>query len=590
MNCKILRCLAVAALAVLLPAICHAQAKRVALVIGNATYRSISPLHAPTLDAATIGQVLDKSHGFKVITGRNLGRAEMLRALTSFAREARGAESAVIYYSGHGVSSAARQNFLLPVDVPDMSQLDDVDLELGITAISVDEIVETLARTHANVQVLVVDACRDIPNGLPRFKSLPKGMAPAPMIESRNMLVVFATESGRLARDGTRDVPSPYAGALAQELGGPGASTALLTLLDRVALRVEALTGGMQRPMRYGNLRTDMCLTGRCSQDPIAAATPSPSDVHHFGSYTSRTGYTNIWTETAAGRSYDSTQLGGEKPVRLDDSSDGFGPSALAQPRSGTATCSAGDTGCTDSRPAITAQVDIAGNAIIGWTGVDVELVEHYVGHGTRGGFIKRILTGGARSAILADVHKNGGRFNLKLASASSSGEYFYIDCNADGRTQERLVGIRADCSYRDPSSGQLAGALVVSADQPGARSTAENSPGIRLGRMRVKSSLGEPVDATLELNLGEPLSLVDVRVRVVPVPGIGSLENDDFLAGITAKVVRTVDGRHAVEFKSATPVASPFIDLALEVTTPNAQFVRDYTLIFDPSSSRGKP
>jgi hypothetical protein len=265
------------AVAALVPLFAQAQSKRVALVVGNSSYSSISPLQGTRLDATTIADVLEKVHGFTVTRRADLSRTSMLRELNLFARAARDAETAVIYYSGHGVSSASRQNFLLPVDIPDMSTVDDVDTELSIAAISVDDVVDTIARTRARVQLLVLDACRDIPNGLPRSKSLPKGMAPAARVESRNLLIAFATESGHTARDGGRNRPSPYAEALAVELGSKGASTGLLTLLDNVAVRVERATSGAQRPTRYGNLRTDVCLVGSCSLTFAANALPKPA-------------------------------------------------------------------------------------------------------------------------------------------------------------------------------------------------------------------------------------------------------------------------------------------------------------------------
>jgi uncharacterized caspase-like protein len=257
-----------------------AQPKRVALIIGNAGYSALPRLSAPVRDANAIGDVLEKTHGYVVMRAHNLNRLDMFRTIERFVRSAKGADSVVIYYSGHGVATAQRQNLLLPVDTPDLSERDEIDGDLLRVSVTVDDVVEKLAQTRAAVQLLVIDACRDIPSGLPRSKSVFKGMAPA-HVESPNLLVSFATASGRTARDGVGASLSPYAEALASELRERGAATGLMQLLEDVAVRVEHVTAGRQTPMRYGNLRLNVCLTGICkvAATPLSSAAVPPALV-----------------------------------------------------------------------------------------------------------------------------------------------------------------------------------------------------------------------------------------------------------------------------------------------------------------------
>ncbi len=101
------------------------------------------------------------------------------------------------------------------------------------------------------------------------------------------------------------------------------------------------------------------------------------------------------------------------------------------------------------------------GNAVVSWRGLGpVSAVEHYVGHGKKGGFVKRIkLAAAASSVVLGDIAKNGGRFNLKMAD----GSYLHLECSDnDQATQPKFDGCHVDCSYIDPATGQPAGALEV--------------------------------------------------------------------------------------------------------------------------------
>lgn len=108
----------------------------------------------------------------------------------------------------------------------------------------------------------------------------------------------------------------------------------------------------------------------------------------------------------------------------------------------------------------ITATMDGSGNAVISWTEpLKVVRVQHYIGHGRKGGFIKDINVGAAKQVVLGDVAKNGGRFNV----VTDSGKFLHLECGGNSETtMPTFKGVKLDCSYTDPSSGQLVGALVV--------------------------------------------------------------------------------------------------------------------------------
>src|SRR5215467_10087059 len=91
--------------------------KRVALVVGNDGYRSLSPLHNPGLDARTLATILD-ANGFDVIKcdGQRPGCFDLTReglfdALDKLRERAEGAELALVFYSGQRSTAALQSDY-----------------------------------------------------------------------------------------------------------------------------------------------------------------------------------------------------------------------------------------------------------------------------------------------------------------------------------------------------------------------------------------------------------------------------------------------------------------------------------------------
>jgi hypothetical protein len=215
-----MRVLAVFALAVLLVSVAslpsHAE-KRVALVIGNAAYRSAPALANPKNDANDVAGTL-KRNGFEVIVGLDLDQLGMQDTVIRFARAVRDADVAMFYYSGHALQFGG-VNYLLPIDA---KLTDDSDLR---RLTRVDEIAADLQNARS-VRILVLDSCRDNPLaedlkrsiGASRGASLERGLAriDAP----QGMIVAYATQAGRTAADGT-DRNSPYTAAFLKYIDAP---------------------------------------------------------------------------------------------------------------------------------------------------------------------------------------------------------------------------------------------------------------------------------------------------------------------------------------------------------------------------------
>ncbi|RZS57115.1 SUMF1/EgtB/PvdO family nonheme iron enzyme [Sphaerotilus mobilis] len=236
-----------------------AAPKRVALLIGNADYQTENKLRNPVRDAELLAGVLkDKLRFSDVRIERNLGIAAMDRVIDDFIQLARGADSVVFYYSGHGMKRAAddRRNFLLPVDAS-VGRPGSLDVERQ--AVDAQRLRDRLKSLGARVTLLILDACRNGPVG---SKSGDKGLAR--MGGSNQLLVAYATEEDQVAADGS-GTNSPYARALALALQRP---EPLLQQLDWVADEVEKEVPG-QKPTRDGNLRATAWLGS-----PFAPVTP----------------------------------------------------------------------------------------------------------------------------------------------------------------------------------------------------------------------------------------------------------------------------------------------------------------------------
>jgi uncharacterized caspase-like protein len=92
-----------------------ADAKRVALVIGNDSYQNAQVLSNARSDAKAVAKALEGA-GFSVTLKQDLTLKSMKEAVRAFKAEVAGGDEALFYFSGHGVQFEG-SNYLIPVDV-----------------------------------------------------------------------------------------------------------------------------------------------------------------------------------------------------------------------------------------------------------------------------------------------------------------------------------------------------------------------------------------------------------------------------------------------------------------------------------------
>ena len=196
-----------------------AEARRVALVIGNADYK-VGPLQNPLNDAIAVAKAFEALQFDKVILRSNLGLEGFRAALTEMSRESAGAELGVVYFAGHGVEVAGR-NYLIPTDAV-LAKSGDLDLQ----AIALDILLNQLAEV-TRLKLVILDACRTSVFPIAGAKrSVQRGLA---RIEPEdNTLVVYAAKDGTTADDGAGRKHSPFTEALLRHIGTPGLEVRLL--------------------------------------------------------------------------------------------------------------------------------------------------------------------------------------------------------------------------------------------------------------------------------------------------------------------------------------------------------------------------
>jgi hypothetical protein len=208
-------------------------ADRIALVIGNSSYRPGYELRNPVADARAIAKNLsDLGFAVTIVMDGDLATAQ--RALDAFVPDGIAAEAALIYYAGHGAMINGR-SFMLPTDFS-MSNFDEIDKE----ALATDRMLQTLSSTHAGVKMLLFDACRNNPlesRGATVIEKPEEAEA-----RTEDMLIAFSTAQGAAALDGSGE-HSPFAEGLLDNLGKP---EELSDLMKAVSLHVREKTEGRQ--------------------------------------------------------------------------------------------------------------------------------------------------------------------------------------------------------------------------------------------------------------------------------------------------------------------------------------------------------
>lgn len=245
--------------------------KRLALVIGNANYRTaknlgrFGELRNPINDAVAIYNLLD-SCGFDMMPIlKDANYHTMKKAVEDFIVKANNEkyEVAFVYYSGHGVSPIAEigvdpESYFIPLMQEDsISYIED----LAKYAINANRLIEDLnKRTDCRIKIAMLDCCRSCNlNSRNKGAMTLKGMNPlnVPFGEQ----IFFAAQYKKEAIDYIKieDKNSPFVTSFL-ECFRKYPNDTWEQLVKQVKIRVYEMTGAFQEPKEEGTLKGDFYL------------------------------------------------------------------------------------------------------------------------------------------------------------------------------------------------------------------------------------------------------------------------------------------------------------------------------------------
>jgi hypothetical protein len=263
---------------------------RLALVIGNSAYKTVTALPNPANDARVMGVML-RAAGFELVDAPDLSQADMRRALRDFAANValKGPDTvALVYFAGHGLQIEG-ENYLVPVDAKIEREAD-----VAIEAVRLADVMAALASTPSRTRIVILDSCRNNP-----FSSISKttGRGLAIVDAPTGSIVSYATAPGMEALDGAGD-NSPFTAALVDVAKEP--NLPIEQALKRIRLNVHNATEGRQTPWESSSLTSDFAFFGSPSATVASGAATLPKAIGAAASAGKPAGF---WRKQLQGRS-----------------------------------------------------------------------------------------------------------------------------------------------------------------------------------------------------------------------------------------------------------------------------------------------
>jgi hypothetical protein len=168
------------------------EARRLALVVGNDSYKNVAPLKNARSDAKAIADAL-QTLGFDVTLKQDLTLTSLKSALREFKTKVGGGDEVIFYFSGHGVQFEGT-NYLVPTDIVAESEAQVED-----DAVPLQRVLDDLRDQKARFALAIVDACRDNP-----FKGQGRaigGRGLAPVQAANGQMVLYSAGAGQSALD-----------------------------------------------------------------------------------------------------------------------------------------------------------------------------------------------------------------------------------------------------------------------------------------------------------------------------------------------------------------------------------------------------
>ena len=212
--------------------------QKFALVIGNSSYTGISRLTNPVNDANDM-EVALRNLGFTVEKVLNGNLEQMENAILNLKRRLGNTRNTYgfFFFAGHGVQSSG-ENYLIPVTADNIRS----ETQLRDRAVSLQFVLDSMNEAGNELNMVVLDACRDNPFGWARSGSRGLGIVSRAPTGS---IVMYATGANSTADDGAGR-NGIFTGHLLNNLRTPGLS--VFDVFDRTMDAVIRTTNGRQHP------------------------------------------------------------------------------------------------------------------------------------------------------------------------------------------------------------------------------------------------------------------------------------------------------------------------------------------------------
>jgi formylglycine-generating enzyme required for sulfatase activity len=265
--------------------IVEGRSQRLALVIGNDSYRHVPKLDNARADARALAKALEAA-GFVVTLKLDVDQKAMERALRAFKAQLVGGDEAVFYFSGHGVQLAG-ENFLLPVDIG--GQTAD---QVRDDAVGLQRVLDDLHDQKARFSLAIIDACRDNP-----FKGLGKaigGRGLAATAPATGQMVIYAAGTGQQALDRLneqdRNPNGLFAREFLKEMSRPGVPVSqVLRNVRSEVVRLARTVGHEQVPALYDQAIGDFYFRPPVDEAPAHAPVVTAPPLAARAAYASGT-------------------------------------------------------------------------------------------------------------------------------------------------------------------------------------------------------------------------------------------------------------------------------------------------------------
>ncbi len=143
-------------------------------MIGNARYEpAVGKLRNTDNDAKAVAGTL-RALGFAVIEKHNVTRDQLLRLVDEFQKTLPGAQIAVFYYAGHGISVDGA-NYLIPLKSgfnPQGAERTTLRMLAETHLFNAEQAVADMNAGGARCNLVILDACRNTPIARTSTRSL----------------------------------------------------------------------------------------------------------------------------------------------------------------------------------------------------------------------------------------------------------------------------------------------------------------------------------------------------------------------------------------------------------------------------------